>query len=437
MLKFGNQNQNEIDRFSNDRKGYHDRPEIAMCYTSADNDESKLVKIGVELETEPAGGYFDSGAVGDVDAICQNLSKAFNKKYNALFNYYNSDSSLNDYGIEIITQPFTRNFYEKTQADFTNLLNIAKENNLIAHDSGNCGIHVHINRAALGSTEEERQKNIDKIIYFFEYYKQDLKVFSRRKKWDYTRFLSDGAGYGQNISKALYNIKRLKSDADYSGHHRAVNLEHTETIEIRLFNSTLKPETFHAIIQFIFNLIELVKTHEIEDLNWYNLININMSGYLVDYLTAKNIKIDKKKIKRVDLEYLKTINSAFDKIQRMEIHILRGLLPYYKKLASIQADALKNDIKQINAINLKRVAQTSEKIDLKTNTEILKTFADLYKNTTKNREQVNGTFLQYLKMIRTFLLNHQKELDIDAERIDEIASADEYYSIISKLQEVM
>ena len=423
-------NEEDLNDFADRRRGYHTRPDLFTCYTNED-DANKLAtieKIGLEIETESKSDY------ADYNTIAKNLSAAFNYKYNALFNYYNEDSSLNNYGLEIITQPFTQSFYNATKADFDELLNIAKNNDLIGHDSGRCGIHAHINRACLGDTSDEIDANIDKIIYFFEYYKTELKKFSRRKSWRYAQFASDAQGYTKT-AKALYKLKSLKS-ASY-GHGAAINNGNTNTVEIRIFNSTLRPETFHAIVEFIFNLIKLVKTNKIEDCNLYNLINIQPTEYLLQYFKDRNIKIDKKKVKRLDLEYIKNLNKSFDALQKTELQILKAMLPYYKNIATAQAKAAAEDLKKIKTINLKKIEKTSGAIELHAATNILQTIQKLYTSTNKDREYYSNDFFNYLDSIISYIKTHKKELAIDIEDFTNKIDLDEYTSVINKYREVL
>lgn len=433
MKVYLEKHEDDLNRFASERRGYHTRPaNFFTCYAEDDNKNNldTAEKIGVEIETERSGYLTES----QYDEICNNLSDAFNYKYNALFNYYNTDSSLHDYGIEIITMPFTQNFYKNTIEDFNTLLNIAKNNNLIAHDSGNCGIHVHINRACLGADPDEIDANIEKIIYFFEYYKKELKIFSRRKRWSYAQFASDYCGYSK-MGKALYNLKELKNTSE--GHNAAINNENPNTLEIRIFNSTLRQESFHAIIEFIFSLIKLVKNNKIEDCSLQNLLKIDDNINLKKYMQDRNIAPGAKKVKRLDLEYIKKLNKSFEDLQKSEIHILKALLPYYKKIAKTTASAAAADAKKIAAINLKKIEKTSAEVTLTTSTAILSQFDGLYKNTNKNRGSYNYTFHVYLTDIYNYLINKKEELKIDAEDLSNKIDIQAHSEKIEKYKEAI
>lgn len=49
-----------------------------------------------------------------------------------------------------------------------------------SHQSGTCGLHVHVNRTAFGETEKEQDEVIARILYHFEKHWEELLKFSRR-----------------------------------------------------------------------------------------------------------------------------------------------------------------------------------------------------------------------------------------------------------------
>lgn len=427
-------NEDEFNYFINERRGYHTRPTLQVFYGKNETADEKTY-IGCEIEMEAKDSY-----ISNFDDICAKLSDAFNNKHHILFNYYNSDSSLRNGGIECITLPFTKAFFEENMEDFAKLFEIAKAEGMIAHDSGRCGLHVHINKAALGATAAEIDKNIEKIIYFFEYYKEDLKNFSRRKCYDYAHFASERVA----TAKSIYaKIKDAKDDATSNGHHRAVNNEHANTLEIRLFNSTLNAQTFFATIQFIFSLIDTITKNDIEECSFYNVVNSAENAALKEYLQKRNIIIKKQKVKRLDLQYIKALNAAFDSLQRLELNTCKKLLPYYKKCAAAAKAEADDKYKTITKINKKHLQKTIKNIGNSFFEEFTRDFNRIFVNIHKSAEDArcSTSFGDYYYCLIDNIQNStklQKALGIDdIEDFLDAFDIAEYKKKINKLMEVM
>ena len=93
--------------------------------------------------------------------------------------YCKHDGSLDD-GFEIVSHPATLEYHTNT-IPWKKILDEALEMGYYSHNSGTCGLHVHINRAALGERVEEQENTIARIVYFFEKFWDKILRFSRRK----------------------------------------------------------------------------------------------------------------------------------------------------------------------------------------------------------------------------------------------------------------
>ena len=94
--------------------------------------------FGIELETEPQDeGYEDAEMVREV------------KDYVSEWAYLKHDGSLCDGGFELVTHPMTLEHHLKK---FTpELFETIQEAGYVSHTNGNCGLHIHISRAAFKS----------------------------------------------------------------------------------------------------------------------------------------------------------------------------------------------------------------------------------------------------------------------------------------------
>lgn len=190
------------------------------------------------------------------------------------------DGSLID-GLEFPTQPCSLN-YHKT-LPYKEMFEYLDDNGYKAHDTETCGLHVHINRSFFGDNESEC---IGKLMYIVEKFNNEFSIIGRRN-CRYSKFW----GYSGEKCKELYQKGYQLKDK-----YHAINLLHTDTIEIRAFKGTLKYSTFMNTLEFVSNLATFVKNHtekDIENMDWSDLYN-TFSDELKKYYDERKQIEDKK-----------------------------------------------------------------------------------------------------------------------------------------------
>lgn len=179
--------------------------------------------LGVELEVENKVGY-------DFESTCHN---AFLKTGN--FAILKEDGSL-DEGFEIVTSPgdlaHHRSFWYNT-------LDGIKEDVRITSD---CGLHVHASRDALSALD------IAKILYFINspLNKDFIKAIAGR----YGIFYASPITISDVAPCALSNA---------TPRYSTVNLLNDDTVEFRLFASTLNADCLIMRLEFVSALCNFVK----------------------------------------------------------------------------------------------------------------------------------------------------------------------------------
>ena len=173
--------------------------------------------------------------------------------------YCNYDGSLRC-GYEIITHPHS--IEELFKLDWEKGLRQIIDDGFRGHDSGSCGLHIHIDRGNFGSTEEEQNENIAKLFVFFNKWWSDIVKFSRRKtsqlNWCNKNYMDESIDLDanqNNFSEKLNVIKAYVERKDGS-HGVAINNSNEHTVEIRVPRSTLNYKTFRATILFIEHLVK-------------------------------------------------------------------------------------------------------------------------------------------------------------------------------------
>lgn len=233
------------------------------------------------------------------------------------------DGSLNE-GLEIISDPQTMLYwlirYDRIKKVFEKLI----EEDFRSDETSTCGLHFHVGREILGETEEEQNETIARIELIMQNFKEELKIFSRRKgNFSYCYFLSDNIydfekTYGDILS--LNVIKKAQDDLSKKDRYYALNLTNKETIEFRFCKGSLNIQTFYASLELIYNIIEMALKGDIVGKTFNQLVNMNGFKHLKNYVLLRNIKALKrikdhtqvflKELQKRDKKYIKMANKT-------------------------------------------------------------------------------------------------------------------------------
>lgn len=197
--------------------------------------------------------------------------------------YFEYDGSLRNDGFETITRPHTKE--ELFKIDWQKVLKCYSDNGLISHTTNRCGLHIHASRTLFGDNKETQDDNIAKVIFFYEYFWNDVVKFSRRNNFSYCeKILRDGY-ITQERSKE--EVKRPKH------RYRAVNTNNDNTIEFRLPRGTLKYETFMATLDFTIKIVENAIKIKWEDITNKDKWLEGITDATRQYLTKRHSFTDK------------------------------------------------------------------------------------------------------------------------------------------------
>lgn len=116
-------------------------------------DDREDLFYGVELEIDKGGEESENA---------KELLAIGNKDYEHI--YIKHDGSLND-GFEIVSHPMTLDYHMNTMP-WAEIFNRAVNLDYRSHQTDTCGLHIHVDRKALGETLEEQEGIIARILYF-------------------------------------------------------------------------------------------------------------------------------------------------------------------------------------------------------------------------------------------------------------------------------
>lgn len=250
-------------------KEYH---EGADCDTVFHPNSHESLYFGIELETE------DYPCREEAALKLNSISKG-----EKLF-WLEQDGSLND-GIEIISQPCTLD-YHRDKFPWKQIMDIVKKHWGKAHNTDHAALHIHFSKDFLNGKHSELYQL--RLIYLFEKFRDELIILGRTSDYLMRRSAKKYDRSLQNTS-AKRKIRELRNLCDRL---YAVNLlTNKETIEIRIFRSTLTVNTLLASIELVDFLVRLAKktsNKKLQRLTWVELVELidkKRYLYLPQYIT--------------------------------------------------------------------------------------------------------------------------------------------------------
>ncbi|MBK7105907.1 MAG: amidoligase family protein [Ignavibacteriae bacterium] len=208
--------------------------------------EKSKYYIGVELETESKGNDRQKCA----QEVCD-ISELF---------YLKNDSSIDD-GFEIVTHPFSFEWFKEHKNIFKSLLETLRSNGYRSYNTTTCGIHIHISKKYLSGLD------LAKLHLFFCQNEGFIKTISQRNPNNLDQW-----GKIKKDKKAIYDQSKKKGGSE---RYTAINLQNQHTIEFRIFRGTLNDYSYFKNIEFIAAICSYVKTTSLQQLTsetFYNYV---------------------------------------------------------------------------------------------------------------------------------------------------------------------
>lgn len=303
---------------------YNYKPEY-IKHVLPDEDTSTTLLLGVEIEV--GGNQKDPGSDdgrNDIVKKCIQIMNASDSDEEK-FIYSTHDSSVQ---IELDTMPCSLR-YHKEKMNYKELFKYLDEIGYKGHDCGSAGLHVHVNRDYLGETKFQQELMISKILYLIEKFNKEICVIARR-----SAYYSDFPGDKENVETLFSNFDKYLN----KGKNAALNLQHPNTIEFRMFKSTLNYDSFINVLDFVACIVDYARVTSIEDIEfsqWKDLMKLfpnNLNKYYTYRFEYEN-DIDVKKIKKKIQTLKHDIKYCKSSLQRKQLE--NDLNKYQKKLKDL------------------------------------------------------------------------------------------------------
>ena len=266
--------------------GIHDynyKPDFELYHL---DDESDIdLHLGAEIEVDQGGE--DSMASRVITAI-------MNEDIADEYTYSMHDGSIGD-GFEIATQPSTLLFHME-EVNYQDAFRVASALGYRAHDTSSCGLHVHMSRRFFGSSRATQNIKAAFMALILERNWSDVVKFSRRnyhhlEEWADKKNLTDYV-YDTDTADDIAS-KFLDS---YEDKYVALNTQHRNSFELRIFRGTLRYETYIATLQFVSNLAHIAKActtlTRAQQISFDDIVNFKHYTELNNYLKTRGMFVE-------------------------------------------------------------------------------------------------------------------------------------------------
>ena len=219
--------------------------------------------------------------------------------------YYERDCSVR--GFETIFQPHTFEAILKSDA-IREAFDYARDN-LVANS--HTGLHIHVSRCAFGSTKEEQEDHIAKLVALHtDGFAFDSLVKLARREDLY---------YCEAINSRRKDKDEAKDYVDgYGGHSVAFNCGNRATVEFRIAQSTTDYDEFIAWVKIVKMLVEASKKIDFEDAEnfyvWFADADDTIKAYMSEHgvLWEEPMEITVDNYKKIISKLCSKINDNLD-----------------------------------------------------------------------------------------------------------------------------
>lgn len=187
-------------------------------------DENTEMYFGTEVETQGP----DRNAAFVLRGNCKDIF------------HLERDGSIGQ-GFEIISMPMSLNYIYSRAEDIRQMFADLYAHGQKGHNATNacCGFHIHVSRKAFKNEDAIMKANA--LINQFQHENEKL---ARRKNSHY---------YSYNMVNGIVTKQKVQLNC---GHCYAVNNSNANTVEFRIFRSTLNLETYIGTIEFVKNIVD-------------------------------------------------------------------------------------------------------------------------------------------------------------------------------------
>ena len=248
--------------------------------------ELPILHFGVEIEVdrhEMDDSDYDSNIIleGNNFASLVNVIGRGIDKSN-LF-YSKSDGSLTEQGVEVVSHPFSWNFWKTFGNQIYDVLfSTLLSSGYFSAESEEGGMHIHVSKSAINKTQ------LHKLLWFVYSCPVFIELIAQRTtSYGSLTWQSLIGQYGSSTFAKRRNMVASISNRKYSQYaerYTAINMRPDNTNEFRIFNGTLNIMTLSKAIEFIHSLLSYCSQTSFKDIV-NNSSEMNKVNKYLDFLS--------------------------------------------------------------------------------------------------------------------------------------------------------
>lgn len=208
---------------------------------------------GVELEVEPTDGPgWEYSYVQAAQILKDRIPHLSYQKY---------DGSLQN-GFEIVTNPIT---WDSIRGEFADVIEPLRSLGMRSHESGRCGLHVHLPRNSMSKIE------LAKLVVLWNSDHAWIKLISGR-----SGTTAQSSTRNQNYCRLGARKLMFNGGPACVDHYSAINTSNPHTVEFRSYRGTLNKDTLLGRIGICFLVRSYIKQSNINP-SWEGFFSWLMS----------------------------------------------------------------------------------------------------------------------------------------------------------------
>ena len=231
--------------------------------------ELPILHFGVEIEVDRHEDFYEDDYDDNIILTDNNFASLVgiigrSIKGSNLF-YSKSDSSLTEQGVEVVSHPFSWNYWKTFGIDiYDGLFSTLLASGYYSAETKKAGMHIHVSKSAINKTQ------LHKLLWFVYECPNFINMIAGRdsQEWASTKWSSLLGDYDVSFARrrALVAIIASQKSSNTASRYTAVNMEPSNSIEFRIFNGTLNIMTLSKSIEFIHSLLAYCSQTSFKDI---------------------------------------------------------------------------------------------------------------------------------------------------------------------------
>lgn len=235
--------------------------------------------------------------------------------------------------VEIITAPMTIKRWLELGPNIKKLFAELAEFGFESHNIGSCGLHFHYTMV----DKPHRVEIVSRFWHQIQTWKPEVQKIAGREFYRYCRDLEFYDTIVPQECESLDYLKEKVVKRDFGGdeHTITLNLQHENTIEMRLCKGTLNYDTFMARLEFFYNMyIQACSLNVIvQRMTWNKLVS---SKHIKAYVIAHNVATLKKAY-----DWSTKVGVLHKKLAHYDNQVVETMFSTLKECKNLQRDAQK------------------------------------------------------------------------------------------------